>query len=152
LAEATTGLDPPSRSARTAPVRRPVAHGLPVLLTRQCLEEAHHVADVLVVLDHGQGIWQCNADLLTAKVGRQTVEVRPADPQLLDDTLRLVTQVLGNPAPSVEGGLITPATQAPSVLPAPVRRLSNAGMAVTGLALRPPSLDEVLLSPSGGSA
>ncbi|KJS61709.1 daunorubicin resistance protein DrrA family ABC transporter ATP-binding protein [Streptomyces rubellomurinus] len=151
LDEPTTGLDPRSRSAVWETVRGLVADGLTVLLTTQYLEEADQLADDLVVIDHGKVIAQGTADQLKAKVGGQTVEVRPADPQLLDDTLRLVTEVIGNGAPSVEGGLITAATQDPSVLPALVRRLDDAGIAVTGLALRQASLDEVFLTLTGGS-
>ncbi|KJS51593.1 hypothetical protein VM98_36300, partial [Streptomyces rubellomurinus subsp. indigoferus] len=59
------------------------------------------------------------------------------------ETRRLGTEEIGNAAASVEGGLITAATQEPPALPARVRRLDDAGIAVTGLALRQASLDGV---------
>jgi ABC-2 type transport system ATP-binding protein len=54
LDEPTTGLDPIARSALWEVVRELTVGGTTVVLTTQYLDEADHLADEVVVLDHGR--------------------------------------------------------------------------------------------------
>ena len=60
--------------------RELVAEGTTVLLTRQYLDEADRLAGEIAVIDRGQVIATGTAAELKAKIGRQTLDVRPADP------------------------------------------------------------------------
>jgi oleandomycin transport system ATP-binding protein len=79
LDEPTTGLDPRSRVEVWELVRTLVAEGTTVLLTTQYLDEVDRLAAQLAVLDHGRVIANGSPAALKAKVGGQTLDVRPAE-------------------------------------------------------------------------
>jgi oleandomycin transport system ATP-binding protein len=148
LDEPTTGLDPRARAELWDRIRVMVAGGATVLLTTQYLDEADTLCDEIVVIDHGRVIAAGTPDELKAKTGAQTLMVRPAD----EAQLSIVTSVVGELAaatPDVHGELVTAQVADPRVLPAVVRRLDDAGVVVTELALRTSSLNEVFLSLTG---
>ena len=151
LDEPTTGLDPRARAELWNLIRSLVAGGVTVLLTTQYLDEADQLCDEIVVVDHGRVIASGTPGELKAKTGAQTLAVRPED----ERHLPVVTSVVGELAkvtPEVEGQLVTAAVTDPAVLPAVVRRLDDAGVVVTELALRSSSLNEVFLSLTGHPA
>jgi oleandomycin transport system ATP-binding protein len=148
LDEPTTGLDPRARADLWDRIRVMVAGGTTVLLTTQYLDEADTLCDELAVIDQGRVIAAGTPDELKAKTGGQTLVVRPAD----EAQLPIVTSVVGELAaatPDVHGELVTAQVADPRVLPAVVRRLDDAGVVVTELALRSSSLNEVFLTLTG---
>jgi oleandomycin transport system ATP-binding protein len=90
-------------------------------------------------------------DELKAKMGAQTLAVRPAD---LDDlpTVIAVVGELARAKPEVSNNLVSVPVVDPAVLPAVVRRLDDAEVVVAELELRNSSLDEVFLSLTGHRA
>jgi oleandomycin transport system ATP-binding protein len=151
LDEPTTGLDPRARTELWELIRTLVSEGTTVLLTTQYLEEADQLADEIVVIDQGQVIASGTPEELKAKTGAQTLVVRPAD----EAAVPLVVSVVGELAhttPDVSGQVVTAQVADPAVLPAAVRRLDEAGVTVTELALRTSSLNEVFLSLTGQPA
>jgi oleandomycin transport system ATP-binding protein len=150
LDEPTTGLDPQSRSELWTIVRDLVYEGSTVLLTTQYLEEADRLADVIVVLDHGAAIARGTPDELKSSLGGQVLDVRPADPARLSTVAAIVADLAGA-APEVNVGsqLVTAPISDSALLGEVVRRLDHAGVLLTDLALRRPSLDEVFLSLTG---
>ena len=151
LDEPTTGLDPRSRSEMWEVIRELVRGGTTLLLTTQYLEEADLLADEIVVIDHGRAIAQGTADALKSQVGGERVEVLVAaggdlevgrgvlaelatgDVVVDDHTRRLTAPVSG-------GG---------KVLVDALARLERAGVEVSDVALRRPTLDDVFLSLTG---
>jgi oleandomycin transport system ATP-binding protein len=148
LDEPTTGLDPRGRLELWGLIRGLVAGGVTVLLTTQYLDEADQLADDIVVIDHGRVIATGTPDELKAKTGGQVLAVRPRDPDDVPTVVTVVAELVGSP-PEVEGQLITVPVGDPALLPAVVRRLDDAGIVITELALRGSSLDEVFLSLTG---
>jgi oleandomycin transport system ATP-binding protein len=151
LDEPTTGLDPRSRGGLWDIVRDLTEDGVTVLLTTQYLEEADHLADDLVVIDHGRVIANGTPNELKTQVGGQVLEVRPVTEADHVTVARVVSELAESPA-QVEEGLISAAIKDPAVLPAVVRRLDDAGVAVAELSLRKSSLNEVFLSLTGHRA
>ncbi len=151
LDEPTTGLDPRSRLDLWELMRSLVADGTTVLLTTQYLEEADALADDIAVIDDGRVIATGTPDELKAKVGGQTLAVRPADPADLPTVVAVVADLAGVP-PEVQGQSVTAPVTDPAVLPASVRRLDDAGVVITELTLRNSSLNEVFLSLTGHPA
>jgi oleandomycin transport system ATP-binding protein len=151
LDEPTTGLDPRSRNELWDLVRDLVSGGVTVLLTTQYLDEADRLADEIAVVDHGRVIATGTPDELKAKMGAQTLAVRPAD---LDDlpTVIAVVGELARAKPEVSNNLVSVPVVDPAVLPAVVRRLDDAEVVVAELELRSSSLDEVFLSLTGHRA
>jgi oleandomycin transport system ATP-binding protein len=136
-----------------ATIRRLVDEGATVLLTTQYLEEADALADSIVVFDHGRIVAEGTPAELKAQTGRQSLDVRPADPANLDKVEVILAQVVGSmPSTDADRGLVSVAVRDGSVMPVVVRRLDDAGIAVTELSVRLPSLDEVFLGLTGHAA
>ena len=153
LDEPTTGLDPQSRSELWTIVRGLVAEGSTVLLTTQYLEEADRLADVIVVLDRGTAIARGTPDALKASIGGQVLDVRPADAGRLGTVAAIIGDLMAA-APEVHVGsqMVTVPINDSTLLGEVVRRLEHAGIVLTDLSLRRPSLDEVFLSLTGSRA
>ncbi|MEW9528068.1 ATP-binding cassette domain-containing protein [Microbispora sp. NPDC049125] len=154
LDEPTTGLDPRARGDVWDLVRDMVAGGTSVLLTTQYLEEADRLADEVVVIDHGRVVATGTPDGLKAKVGGQTLDVRPADRTAAGAVAAIVAEAAGT-APVRDGadGVVSVPVEAgrsgTEVLTAVARRLDAEGIAVNELGLRLAGLDETFLSLTG---
>ncbi|MDT0269759.1 ATP-binding cassette domain-containing protein [Streptomyces sp. DSM 44915] len=151
LDEPTTGLDPRARTEMWELTRELVAEGTTVLLTTQYLDEADELADDIVVIDRGRVIATGTPQELKATAGGSTLAVRPEDAEQLARVRRIVADVAGV-EPETQGALVTAPISDPDVLPAVVRRLDEARVRVTELALRGASLNEVFLSLTGRPA
>jgi oleandomycin transport system ATP-binding protein len=149
LDEPTTGLDPAKRDDVWRLVRGLVEDGTTVLLTTQYLEEADALADDITVIDHGRVIAHGTPAELKQVVGGLTLVVRPTDPAQLDAVRDLLTHVSGKPTDSPARGVLSTPVESDRAMTAVVRRLDEAGIAVTELSLRLPSLDEVFFSLTG---
>lgn len=150
LDEPTTGLDPHSRNELWEVVRGLASDGVTVLLTTQYLEEADHLADDIMVLDHGRVISRGTPEELKTRAGEQMLELRTVDPAQLPLATKIIEAITSTPATS--DGLVTgvPVGDA-AVLPEVVRRLDEQGVVVGELSLRKPSLDEVFLALTGST-
>jgi oleandomycin transport system ATP-binding protein len=152
LDEPTTGLDPGKREDVWQLVRRLVDDGTTVLLTTQYLEEADALADEISVIDHGKVIAHGTPAQLKHLVGGQTLEVRPTNPDDLGAVGDLLAQVAQRPAESPSRGVLSVPVESDAALTTVVRRLDDAGIAVTELSLRLPSLDEAFFALTGRRA
>jgi oleandomycin transport system ATP-binding protein len=148
LDEPTTGLDPRARTDLWSLIRRLVSDGATVLLTTQYLDEADQLADEIVVIDRGRVIASGTPDELKAEIGSQTLAVRPEDDGDLPTVVSVVGELVGA-RPEVIGNQVTAPAADPSVLPAVVRRLDDAGVRLIELSLRSSSLNEVFLALTG---
>ena len=152
LDEPTTGLDPQSRQDLWGIIEHLVEGGTTVLLTTQYLEEADRLAKHLVVLDHGKIIAEGTSAQLKANLGTTVLSLTfPST----DDAQRAAVLVadLSAKAANVEGSVIEMTVDnGPSVTADALRRIDGAGIALSGLALREPSLDDVFLNLTGHKA
>ena len=152
LDEPTTGLDPAKREEVWAMVRTLVAQGVTVLLTTQYLEEADALADEISVIDHGRVIAQGTPDEL--KQRRRRSDPRGA-------CVRPVA-CLGGDRDDARVGVVQEVEPRSPPGCAERRgrrrhrddrhgraRARDAGITVTELSLRLPSLDEVFFSLTG---
>jgi ABC transporter DrrB family efflux protein len=152
LDEPTTGLDPRSRNEIWSIVRELVRQGTTLLLTTQYLEEADQLADQIAVIDHGRVIAQGTGSELKDRVGGQILEVELASAAERDTARAALTGIgCGEPEPGERLAQLT--------LPAPrdglemiedaASALRKAGIAVSDLGLRRPTLDDVFLQLTG---
>jgi len=149
LDEPTTGLDPSKREDMWGVVRALVADGSTVLLTTQYLEEADALADEISVIDRGRVIAHDTPDGLKRVVGGQTLVVRPADTARVSDVSAILSDVTGGQPDALSKGVVSVPVSGDGVLGPVVGRLEAAGIAVTELSLRLPSLDEVFFTLTG---
>jgi oleandomycin transport system ATP-binding protein len=153
LDEPTTGLDPHARNGVWDTVRNLVLDGTTVLLTTQYLEEADALADSIMVFDKGTVVASGRPAELKAQAGKQSLDVRPAEPGHLERVAAIVAESTGTrPTVDVVNALVSVPVSDGSSMPVVVRRLDEAGIAVTELSLRLPSLDEVFLALTGHAA
>ena len=155
LDEPTTGLDPRGRLDLWEVIRELVSDGTTLLLTTQYMEEADQLCDRIVVVDRGRVIEQGTADELKDRVGGEVLELQVADRSTVGTAVgELVALGTGAPAVDNKTGLITlPVGQAGTmVLADAVRRMDAAGISLSHLALRRPSLDDVFLALTGHAA
>jgi ABC-2 type transport system ATP-binding protein len=154
LDEPTTGLDPRSRTDLWAVIRDLVAGGATLLLTTQYLEEADHLADDILVIDHGRAIAHGTADELKARLGGERIEVTVAEPGDIP-TARDVLAAVAVGEIQVDGhrrALTVPITGGAPVLIGALRDLDAAGVVAQDVGLRRPTLDDVFLTLTGHAA
>ncbi len=152
LDEPTTGLDPRSRNEIWAIVRELVREGTTIMLTTQYLEEADQLADRIAVIDHGRVIAEGTGNELKDRVGGQILEVELTSATQRDEAQSVLAGVgCGDPEPGERLDRLT--------LPAPrdgleliedaASALRQAGIGVSDLGLRRPTLDDVFLQLTG---
>jgi ABC-2 type transport system ATP-binding protein len=151
LDEPTTGLDPRGRLDLWRLLGELTAHGTTVLLSTQYLEEADRLADTIAVLDLGTVIASGTAEQLKAAIGGDRLELRAPPGEDLT-ALAAAMAGLGSAPPTVDvdtGRVVVPVTDGPGILPDVAGRLAAAGLRVSDLALRRPTLDDVFLTLTG---
>src|SRR5581483_10649388 len=79
LDEPTTGLDPRSRIELWEAIRHLVDTGTDVLLTTQYLDEADHLANQVVIVDHGRAVATGTPAELKARIGGNVIELHVRD-------------------------------------------------------------------------
>ena len=146
LDEPTTGLDPASRAAVWAEVRRINAEGTTLFLTTQYLEEADQLCERIAIIDDGQIVSEGTPEGLKAKLGADVVTItagrgaRVADLRAAVERLPEVDHVT-----DTDEGIAAYVTNGAAAVPALVRALDDAGVAVSALSISRPTLDEVFL-------
>ncbi|MFC1400296.1 MULTISPECIES: ATP-binding cassette domain-containing protein [Streptacidiphilus] len=148
LDEPTTGLDPRTRNEVWQEVQRMVSEGSTVLLTTQYMDEAEQLADDVTVVDRGRVIAEGSVEALKRQVGGQTLTVRPARPEQLDEMVRCLA---GHGAVAARGELVLPVGDEEQ-LTALIGELGRRGFGVAGIETRLPSLEDVFLAVTGATA
>jgi ABC-2 type transport system ATP-binding protein len=151
LDEPTSGLDPRGRLGLWQLLGDLVADGTTLLLTTQYLEEADHVADTLVVIDAGRVIAAGSPEELKARIGGDRLELRVRPGGDLRELARALDGLGSGPGVLDEalGRLVLPVVDASAVVSEVAARVAAAGVPITDLALRRPSLDDVFLTLTG---
>jgi ABC-2 type transport system ATP-binding protein len=151
LDEPTTGLDPGSRNEVWDAVRDMQRSGTDVVLTTQYLDEADHLAAHIVIIDGGRVIAEGSPHELKSRVGADMVELHTTDVATMARAAHVLRSVAAS-EPSTDPATRSCSVAAPGgaqLLPAVIRGLDDAGVAVEDIALRRPTLDEVFLALTG---
>ena len=148
LDEPTTGLDPAGRLALWQVLAELTAGGVSLLLTTQYIEEAERLAGAIVIISQGTVIAAGSPGQLRAAAGGDRLDLQVPPGQ---DPRRLAAAVaaLGTAEPAVEeaaGRVVLPVDGGAAILPDVAGRLAAAGLHVSALALRRPTLEEAFLA------
>ena len=150
LDEPTTGLDPRSRQSIWELIARFKSAGITTLLTTQYLQEADALSDRIIMIDSGSIIAEGTVDELKKRTGRDYCEIVPKDPADLPAIATALTPMLPDEARAAMSldvdRLTVPAFDGANTLVEAIRLLDHAGIALTDVALRRPSLDDVFFA------
>lgn len=156
LDEPTLGVDVQARFVIWDYIRTMKAEGRTVLLTTNYLEESDQLCDRIAVIDRGRLIALDTPAGMKANFGSGLVELEFADEpgDRLVDTLRELDGVQDTVREGRGLRLVLTAgndsgASRGAVTPRIMRLVGEAGVEVTGISLREPSLDEVFLSLTG---
>jgi len=148
LDEPTTGLDPRSRLAMWAIIRKLMAAGTTILLTTQYLEEADQLADRIVVIDDGKVIAEGTASELKSKVGNDRLEVTLKDKAGLSQAIKaLGSTVIDTNDREYSATIVIKDTN--SDVRQALDKLASAKIHVLSMAIHKPTLDDAFLSLTG---
>ena len=154
LDEPTTGLDPQSRNVLWRVIENLAGEGVTILLTTQYMEEADHLADYIIIIDHGQLIAEGTPGDLKKRLGSSFLEVHLAKGASIDKAVAAL-QSLGEAQiqKDEELGIITlPVQEDFSVLLEAIRVLDKEGISLVDVMLRHPTLSDVFLNLTGREA
>jgi ABC-2 type transport system ATP-binding protein len=157
LDEPTTGLDPQARAnlwTHIADLRE--RRGATVFLTTHYLDEADALSDRVIIIDHGGIVAADTPDNLKAHVSGDLVDLELVDPSYLPMAAEQLQSAVGSGSGSakvdVEGSHVSARVQrAGVVIPGLLRELDRAGIGLTSIEVRRPTLDDVFLSLTGRS-
>jgi ABC-2 type transport system ATP-binding protein len=153
LDEPTTGVDPRSRIDLWDAIRTLVSRGTNVLLTTQYLDEADHLADQIVIIDHGKSIAHGTPTELKKRTGRNVIEVHVRDRQDVAEAAKVFAKIGDGDVSTDESTrqvavVVKGGTEQLSL---GLQLLQGAAIRVDDMALRPPRLDEAFLELTGQS-
>lgn len=153
LDEPTTGLDPRGRRDTWDAVTSLTDDGVTVLLTTQYLEEADQLADSIAVIDRGRIVADGTAAALKKRVGGSRVDIALADAADGAAAQAALASAGHDTDAEDRGGRLTlAADEGGSVLSSVLAVLERAEIDIAEAALRRPTLDEVFLGLTAGSA
>jgi ABC-2 type transport system ATP-binding protein len=149
LDEPTTGLDPVSRVAVWAEVRRLNEQlGMTIFLTTQYLEEADELADRVGIINQGRIVAEGTPSDLKRSIGTDVIIARvDGDAMAVRSLVAQLPEVLSVEA---HGNELVIATENGSAVISPVAvALAGGDIHVRDLTLRTPTLDDVFLELTG---
>ncbi len=149
--EPTSGLDPQSRANLWQHIRGlRDEHGVTVFLTTHYLDEADALCDRVLVIDHGEIVAAGTPDELKREVSGDRVALQLSDPARLASAGLALERLPGVKVLRAEGDLLDfSLPDASTALPGLLAALASAGVALAGIEVRRPTLDDVFLSLTG---
>ncbi|MGB0113378.1 MAG: ATP-binding cassette domain-containing protein, partial [Ilumatobacteraceae bacterium] len=149
LDEPTTGLDPASRSAVWAEVRRlNEAYGTTIFLTTQYLEEADELADRVGIIAGGRIEAEGTPTALKRQIGTDLIVVEvDGDTDIAIGALRAIDGIEDVQTHGAELSVATP--NGSRHIAEVAVALNGCGVTVRSLTLRTPTLDDVFLQVTG---
>jgi ABC-2 type transport system ATP-binding protein len=148
LDEPTTGLDPRSRHTMWQIIRELVASGVTILLTTQYLDEADQLADRIAVLDQGKLVAQGTPGELKRRIPGGHIRLQFADASGLESAARTLGEAARD---DNELTLQVPTDGSVQSLRAVLDRLDHEALAVKGVSVHTPDLDDVFFALTGNT-
>lgn len=152
LDEPTTGLDPRSRMSMWEMIKKLADAGTTILLTTQYMDEADHLADNIVVIDHGKVIAEGTATELKAKVGSDRLELTISAKSNFDTAVAAVKGEKAEVDTDARTISVVASKSGVNKLKQVLQKLEDAKIQVDNVSLHRPTLDDVFMSLTGHTA
>ena len=123
-----------------------------MLLTTQYLDEADRLSDSIAVIDHGRLIAEGTSDDLKSRVGGERLEITIADAALVSHAAAALEGMCEEPPVTDGARVLVGLPEGDGHVTDVVRRLDAAGVTVSDLSVRRPTLDDVFLTLTGRPA
>ena len=150
LDEPTTGLDPTSRRELWEIIESFTAAGKTVMLTTHYMEEAERLCDRVAIFDSGQIITEGTPNALIQSLGAEHVIEFATDRRLEEEDLNSLRQIeTVDQVELLEDQYRISLGQPHQVLPQLISHLSAKQIAMTSLATRSASLEDVFVAKTG---
>ena len=151
LDEPTAGLDPQARANLWQHVRAlRDERGATVFLTTHYLEEADALCDRILVIDEGRIVAEGTPEELKRGVSGDAIALTVVDAAAAPIAARAVAGLDGAGEPAVDGASVRfGLPSAAQALPAVFATLDAAGVALAGVEVHRPTLDDVFLNLTG---
>jgi ABC-2 type transport system ATP-binding protein len=150
LDEPTTGLDPRSRHTMWQIICDLAASGVTIFLTTQYLDEADRLADRVAVLDRGKLVAEGTPDELKRRIPGGHIRLQLADANALEAAARALACCFAEVArDDNELTLQIPTDGSVRSLRAVLDQLDHEAVAVVGVSVHTPDLDDVFFALTG---
>jgi ABC-2 type transport system ATP-binding protein len=153
LDEPTTGLDPQARAnlwVHISDLRTKL--GSTIFLTTHYLDEADALCDRILVIDHGEIVAADTPEALKRQVKGDLIELVLGDTSHVSIAAEQLNRISFEAEANVNGAVVS--VRVPSAgteLPGLLRSLDAAGVALSAIEVRRPTLDDVFLTMTGRS-
>jgi len=149
--EPTVGVDPQSRRNILDTVQALNAQGLSVLYTTHYMEEAQELSKRVGIIDHGELVASGTQVELMQRVGEQDLIVIKVGDQA-EHALAVIKSLptIASADADMDTGLVRIfSTHGRQTLPAAIKALDDAGIALQSVEIREPNLESVFLALTG---
>ncbi|HTT72862.1 MAG TPA: ATP-binding cassette domain-containing protein [Thermoplasmata archaeon] len=149
LDEPTLGLDPQGRAGFWGFVQKLRKEtGLTVFVTTHYLDEADSMCDRIAIIDHGRIVATGSPGQLKDRLGGDVVTLRTSSGAAeMTEAIRALPGV--SSVTHQDGGYRVKCSNGETVVPLAVEACAKAGVGVTSVSVKRPSLDEVFLEFTG---
>ncbi|CCJ35044.1 daunorubicin resistance ABC transporter ATP-binding subunit [Methanoculleus bourgensis MS2] len=148
LDEPTQGLDPQTRMRMWDYIRQVNAAGTTIFLTTHYMEEADMLSDRISIIDHGRIIVSGTPEELKNTLGEDVVYLETGDDTKARESLQGVEEIQSI-TESPRGLSITISTDGSHCLPRIVERVRGAGIDISSVNLKKPTMDDVFVHYTG---
>ena len=148
LDEPTLGLDPQTRMRIWDYIREVNRAGTTIFLTTHYMEEADMLSDRISIIDNGKIIASGTPEELKNALGEDVVYLETRDNARARESLRGVKEIRSIKE-STRGLSITIAADGSHCLPGIVERVRNAGIEISSVNLKKPTMDDVFVHYTG---
>jgi ABC-2 type transport system ATP-binding protein len=148
LDEPTIGLDTQTRIRMWEYIKRVNQEGTTIFLTTHYMDEADQVSNWIDIIDHGKVIASGNPLKLKNELGRDMIYLETSDDEAALNMVRGL-DVVKDVRRDSKGVRITITADGTHCLPVIMERLKERGLAITGVNLKKPTLDDVFVYHTG---
>jgi ABC-2 type transport system ATP-binding protein len=148
LDEPTIGLDPQTRMRMWEYIKGVNDEGTTIFLTTHYMDEADQISDRISIIDHGKIIISGTSWELKNTLGQDIIYLETNDNEAAIQLLKGLTQVREIKEKS-HGFVLMVNEDGTKVLPTIIDSLRNAGMEITTINLKKPTMDDVFVFYTG---